>query len=95
MKIYCYYFRPDGSVEKKKIVCRKNKDCYAFNRRDVEFDDIMHVPFEKIGCILSEDSWNDNELGCRMYLKEEQEITDAMRKFAEFRSEKLIEMEET
>lgn len=98
MKIYCYYFRMNGTVEKEKVTCRKNKSEYAFNyERTSGFIQKAWVTFSDIGNIYEAGSSFEGEkhCGCRMYLEEDIEITEKMTEFAKARAEKVREFEET
>lgn len=90
MTLYCYYFRPDGTVERESVGCRKNKDCYAF--KVGPYDINTHLGFNEIGKIISLDSYNDDHYGCRMYSTEKLEITQKMKDFSENRAKKIQEI---
>lgn len=97
MKLYCFYFRNDGTVEKEIIKCRKNKNDYAFKYVGSSGYELKeYVSFENVSTILDADSKckSGEHKGCRMYLEEDSDITDEMRKFAEARAEKVKEFNE-
>lgn len=90
MTLYCYYFRPDGTVERESVRCRKNKDCYAFKVGPYGIN--THLDFNEIGKIINTESYNDDHYGCRIYLTEKIEITQEMKEFAEYRAKKIKEL---
>lgn len=93
MKIYCYCFKMDGTVEKKKMICRKNKQDYAFKYERGDYEFITHIPFEKIGVVLGEDSTEEGVVhGFRMYLEDDKEVTREMVEFSRFRAQKLNQL---
>lgn len=94
MKLYCFYFRNDGTVEKEIIKCRKNKNDYAFKYiSDLGYESRGYVAFKNIGKVLNADSYclGGKNIQCRMYFEEDSEITDEMKAFAEARAEKVKE----
>lgn len=90
MTLYCYYFKPDGTIERESIRCRKNKECYAFKVGPLDTMDYLY--FNDVGKIKNTESHNTNHIGCRMYLTEKIEITEEMKKFAEYRAKKIKEL---
>lgn len=94
MKLYCYYFKTDGSVEKERIICRKNKSEYAFNYiSETGYRLTGYVSFEDIGKVLDINSFcNGSGSCCRIYLEENEEITENMKVFSKKRVEKLEEL---
>ena len=93
MKLYCYYFKMDGTVEKKEMECRKEKDKYVFKCCDDEdFSYDMCIPLETIGKPLGEVC--EDGVGCRMFLDEDEIISEEMIEFSRFRAQKIRELNE-
>lgn len=96
MKIYCYLFKIDGTVQKEIVKARKRKTGYSIDWIVDGKKYIEQVEFNEIGTVLRpfENKINEGYWGCKTYLETDMEITDEMKQFSKERAKKIQENSE-